>query len=252
MQNDLKNILKFLNDYLQVASFQDMAINGLQVEGKPKIKSIATAVSASLNVIKKAINLKVDALFVHHGVLWKGKEQVVSESFKDKLKLLLDSDISLFAYHLPLDAHEKIGNNFAAAKALGLTALEPFGYYQGVPIGVKGIMKSCSRQEFQKRLEKFYGQKAHAAPGGKEKVSSCAIVSGGAHKLILEAISEGVDCYVSGSFDEPIWHQAFEGKVNFFALGHASTEKIGIKLLGEKLKAEFGVKATFIDEPNPF
>jgi dinuclear metal center YbgI/SA1388 family protein len=252
MDNDLKKISHYLQDLLQIDRFQDMAINGLQVEGKGKIKSIATAVTASLAVIKQAAKLKVDALFVHHGLFLKGKEQVIKGKFKEKLKLLLDNDISLFGYHLPLDAHEKIGNNWAAAHELGFKNIEPFGFFQGMPIGVKGSFKPCLRSDFQKKLERLYGQPAHAALGGKEKVSSCAIVSGGAHKLIHDAVAEGVDCYVTGSFDEPIWHIAFEEKINFFALGHAATEKIGIKLLGEKLRKEFGVTTTFIDEPNPF
>ena len=173
-------------------------------------------------------------------------------TLKKKLKVLLEQNMSLCAYHLPLDAHVEFGNNWQAAKALGWTSLEPFGYYQGTPIGVKGSFTPCSRQEFQKRLEDFYKVSAHTAPGGPATVRSAALVSGGAHKLIYEAKASGVDCYVTGSFDEPIWHAAFEEQINFFALGHAATEKIGVELLGKQLATHFNLQHTFLDEPNPF
>lgn len=251
---NLKNFSSYLNELLQIDKFEDVAVNGLQVQGKAKIRRMAVAVSASLNVIEVACNKKVDVLVVHHGLFFKqnSKEMSICGTLREKLKLLLMHNISLVAYHLPLDAHVKFGNNWGAARALGFKKLAPFGIYQGKALGVKAVFKACSRVEFQKKLEKFYGQKAHIALGGKEMVSSCAIVSGGAHKLIYEASQAGVDAYVTGSFDEPIWHAAFEEKVNFFALGHSATEKIGVKLLKVDLEERFDLKTIFIDEQNPF
>ncbi len=251
---NLKNFSSYLNELLQSAEFEDAAVNGIQVEGKAKISRMAVAVSASLNVIEMACSKHVDVLLVHHGLFFKGKEKDIRicGTLKEKLKLLLKHNISLVAYHLPLDAHVKFGNNWGAARSFGMKELTPFGIYQGKAIGVKGSFKACTRAEFQKRLEKLYGQKAHAALGGKEMIASCAIVSGGAHKLIYEASKEGVDAFVTGSFDEPIWHAAFEEKINFFALGHAATEKIGVQLLGAHLEDRFDLENIFIDEPNPF
>lgn len=251
---NLKNFSIYLHELLQVDTFEnsDRALNGIQVEGKDKISSIATAVSASLHVIKRAVELKADLLLVHHGLFWKGSEVTICGTLKEKIKLLLQNDMSLLAYHLPVDAHSEFGNNWAVAKALGWTSLERFGTSSYPAIGVKAVFPACSRNEFQKTLEKFYGQKAHEAPGGKEVVSSCVIVSGGAHKLIYDAKESGVDCFVTGSFDEPIWHAAFEEQINFFAFGHAATEKIGVKLIGAHLEEKFHVKHVFIDEVNPF
>jgi dinuclear metal center YbgI/SA1388 family protein len=251
---NLKDFSSYLQELLQVDAFKngDRALNGIQVEGKEKIFSIATAVSASLHVIKKAVELKADLLLVHHGFFWKGSDVTICGTLKEKLKLLLQNEISLLAYHLPLDAHTEFGNNWAVATALGWTNLEPFGTSSYPAIGVKASFPACSRSQFQKTLEKFYGQKAHEAPGGKEVVSSCVIVSGGAHKLIYEAKESGADCFVTGSFDEPIWHAAFEEHINFFAFGHAATEKIGVKSIGKHLEEKFDVKHLFIDEINPF
>jgi len=252
MECDLKNICAFLKDFLQIDLFQDMAYNGLQVEGKKQVVNIATAVSASLSVIKKAVDLKVDLLLVHHGLILKGKEAPITLAMKEKLKLLLHHEINLLAYHLPVDAHQECGNNWAAAAALGWQNLQPFGTFLGKQIGVKGEFLRMSREQFREQLEDFYGHPAHLAPGGHEEVSSAALVSGGSYKLIHEAADNGVDCFVTGNFDEPVWHDAVERKINFFALGHAATEKIGIRLLGEKLHREFHLTHTFIDEHNPF
>lgn len=254
MSCDLKSLSRYLDTFLLVEQFQDVALNGLQVQGSGEIKNIATAVTASLAAIERAVEMKADALIVHHGLFLKGKDVWVTGCFQKKLKKLLEHNISLFGYHIPLDAHRELGNNWAVAKALGWHSLEPFGIYQGVPIGVRGVFPSMHRAALQKQFEELYGVKAASsfALGGKEKVASCAIVSGGAHKLIYEAAQAEIDCFVTGSFDEPIWHAAFEEKINFFAFGHAATEKIGVQLLGDHLQEQFGLTHHFIDEQNPF
>lgn len=252
MMITLQEICRYLDNLLEVKNFNDFCVNGLQVEGKAEVGKIATAVSASLSTIEAAIDKGADLLLVHHGLFWNRDSYVIEGVKRQKLKLLLDHGISLLAYHLPLDAHTEFGNNWAAATEMGWSNLEPFGVYNGAPIGVKGIFPAQSREEFQQKLEKYYRHQAHTAPGGKELVTTAALISGGAHKSILEAAGEGVDCFITGSFDEPIWHQAFEEKINFYALGHANTEEIGPKALGKHLHDKFGVPVDFITIDNPF
>ncbi|MDB6081965.1 MAG: hypothetical protein JWO53_1237 [Chlamydiia bacterium] len=249
---DLKTISHYLKELLRPEDYQDVSLNGLQVEGRFHIATIATAVSASLQVIYEATKMRADLLIVHHGLFLKGCDLVVKDTMKEKLKFLLTHDTSLIGYHLPLDAHQEFGNNWPVAKALGWSNLEPFGIYHGMPIGVKATFPLMPRENLQKTLEDFYGHPGHVALGGKEIVGSCALVSGGAHKLIFNAADENVDCYITGSFDEPIWHAAYEKKINFMAFGHAATEKIGVQRLGEHLQQKFHLAHTFIDEPNPF
>lgn len=241
-----------LNEYLQVERFKDYCVNGLQVEGKPHVKSVACAVTASLNVIEKAKQMGADALIVHHGLFWGGEPLSIKGALKKKLALLIEGNISLLAYHLPLDAHPEIGNNAKAAKDLGFQNLKPFYFSGNEPIGVAGEFSPIEVDLFQKKLEKYYGQKAHAALGGKKEVTSCALISGGAWKQIDEALKLGVDCFVTGNFDEPAWHLAKEGGIHFFALGHAATEKVGPKSLALFLQEHFPLKTVFIDEENPF
>lgn len=241
----LKEFVSELNNYLQVNLFEDFCPNGLQVEGKGEIKSVAIAVSASLNVIKRSKNH--DALIVHHGLFWNKDPYPITGTKKEKIKILLESGTSLLAYHLPLDAHEEVGNNFKAAKDLGWKKLERFG-----DVGVKGIFKPVKAADFRNRLEEYFGQKSHSILGGKDKIASAALISGGAYKELLKAKNAGVDAYITGSFDEPAYHQAIEEAIHFFACGHASTEKIGIKALGDYIKKKWKLKVEFIDEPNPF
>lgn len=230
----------------------DHCTNGLQLEGKREIVRIATAVSADLATIQAAVEADIDALIVHHGLFWHKDSHVIEGVKKQKISLLLQHGISLFGYHLPLDLHPTIGNNWKAACDLGWTDLEPFGFYNGFALGVKGCLVSTSRAALKTALENYYGNHAVIAPGGKEIIETIGLISGGAHRSIIEAAREGLDAFVTGSFDEPVWSQAYEEKINFFALGHTATEKVGPKALAKQLAKDLKCSAHFIETKNPF
>jgi dinuclear metal center YbgI/SA1388 family protein len=248
----LSDLQAYLHELLQCSTISDYCHNGIQVEGTEKIESIATAVSADLATIQAAAALGVQALIVHHGLFWQRDSHVISGVKREKIRLLLEHNISLLAYHLPLDKHQELGNNWRAAKELGWTDLQPFGFTNGQAIGVKGQIGPISREALQKKLEKYYRHSAQCVFGGKEKVHSIALISGGAHKSLSDAIEQGVDCFLTGTVDEPIWHQAKEGRINFFALGHSATERIGPKALGNHLEQKYQLSHQFIDSENPF
>lgn len=130
--------------------------------------------------------------------------------------------------------------------------LEPFAYFDKVQIGVKGKIAPCSREEFKKGLETYYAHPAVCAWGGPEKIQTVALVSGGAYKTIPEAAKEGIDAFITGSFDEPAWLQAKEEGVNFFALGHSATERVGPIALADHLEKKGVIPTRFIDIWNPF
>jgi dinuclear metal center YbgI/SA1388 family protein len=241
-----------LNDYLQIALFSDFCPNGLQIEGCAKPKRIATAVSASLHIIQEAIKHQAEALIVHHGLFWKGDSYIVEGIKREKIHKLLSHDISLLAYHLPLDAHHEIGNNWKAAHDLNFSGLEPFYQVDKQWIGVKGKVEKMPRSELVNRLEAYYGQKAVLALGGKDLIETVALISGGAYRQLEHAAKEGIDFYVTGNFDEPAWHVAHERKINFAALGHAATEKVGPRALADYLRRIDSIDAFFLDEINPF
>lgn len=248
----LKQIVDYLAELLQPGLFSDYCTNGMQVEGKQKAVKLCSAVSASINAISQTVEQKGDILLVHHGIFWQRDSYDIIGTTRAKLKLLLSHDISLLAYHLPLDAHSSLGNNWKAAMDLGWNELLPFPANDKRPIGVKGAFSPRPRKQFLDELKAYYGNAIDCVEGGKEMVASAALVSGGAHKMILDAIQDGADCFITGTRDEPTWHQAYENKINFFAVGHAASEEIGVKSLGEHLAARFSLEHCWIKESNPF
>jgi len=246
----LTELCRDLDELYSPSFFVDGCPNGLQVEGRTEIEKIAIAVTASLETIEKAALMGASALIVHHGLFWNRDPYPIKGSKKEKLATLLKHDISLIAYHLPMDGHSKCGNNWKAALDLGLSDLHPFGMVEKMAIGVKGTIKSENREDFKKRLEAYYGHDAAVAFGGKESIETVALVSGGAYKMLADA--SGLDAFITGSYDLPAWSQAFEEKINFYALGHHATERVGPLALKEKLESLYNIPCVFIEEDNPF
>ncbi len=249
---ELKELVDYLSAYLDSSLFKDYCPNGLQIEGKKEIKKIATAVSANLQTIEKAARDKVDVLIVHHGLFWNRDPYPIVGAKQKKIRVLLEQDISLLAYHLPLDAHQEVGNNWRAASDLGWQNLEPCGCINEIPIGVKGTFAPLMIESFVAELEAYYQHGAVVALAGKRNVQSALLISGGAYSEVAKAAQEGVDCFITGNFDEPAWGMAHEEKIHFLALGHSATERIGPKALADQIAHQFGLSCCFIDIPNPF
>lgn len=248
----LSDFEKYLSDYLNASIFVDYCPNGLQVEGKGVIEKAATAVSATLETLEQAADEEIDALIVHHGLFWNRDPYPLTGAKLKKIKLLLEKGISLLAYHLPLDAHQEVGNNWKAARDLGWDQLEPFGILNGVHIGVKGSFSPKPVETFVTELETYYRHSAAKALGGEKIIRNAALISGGAYKELASAAKEGLDCYITGNFDEPAWGVAFEEKIHFFALGHTATEEVGPKALAEHIQNQLKIKCRFLDIHNPF
>lgn len=252
LRSELQN---YLDTLLQSHAIWDYGPNGLQVEGKETINHICFAVSASLSAIEEALSRNADALIVHHGLFWQKEKETLVGSKKKKLKLLLENDVSLFAYHLPLDKHEELGNNWKAARDLQMTELAPFGKFgesKPVFIGVKGNIKPTRREAFVSLLEKYYNHPATSVFGGPEVIQTVGIISGGAYRSVVEGAQERLDAFITGNFDEPVWSMAVEEGINFFALGHHATERIGPIALCEHIQKRFNISCSFIDSDNPF
>ncbi|NGX58106.1 MAG: hypothetical protein K940chlam3_01007 [Chlamydiae bacterium] len=248
----LQEIYQYLDQLLSSSEFDDYCPNGLQVEGGQKVKKIGTAVSASLETIEKAVKEGVDCLVVHHGMFWKNDPFPIVGSKKKKIDLLIKNNISLIAYHLPLDAHQEYGNNWKVARDLNWRALEPFGNFQGKPIGVRGVIESSDREQLMSQMSEYYDHPCQEVFGGPQEIQTIALVSGGAHGSLLEAAQLGVDCFVTGTVDEPVWSWAHEEGINFMAFGHSATERVGPRALCEHFKEIFQIPSVFLDVYNPF
>lgn len=236
----------------------DVCFNGLQVEGGTRSSKIGFAVTASEAVIQEARQQKCDTLIVHHGLFWKGGVEKITGSLKRKVQLLLDAQINLFAYHLPLDIHQIVGNNWPVAKLLGLRNLEPFGEFLGTSPGVIGTFTTpISANLLAADLKKIYsihGEIPFACCDPRLEITRVAICSGGAHKELQQAIAQGAQAFITGTRDEPQWHMAIEEQVAFFPVGHHISERIGPKCLLENLEGEFGkqIQTCWIENSTPY
>lgn len=240
---------RLLDAWLQPAAFTDAAENGLQVEGRPEVERVVCGVTASLELLERALAARADAVVVHHGLVWGGGIRRLDGWLGARVRLLFKSDLSLFAYHLPLDAHAELGNNAGLARALGLVETRPFGRYKGQLIGVAGALPApLSPAAFLERVASSVGP-VHPASRVERPVRTVGVVSGGAADLLHDAVSEGLDAYLTGEPAEWSSAMAKETGVGFVAAGHHATERFGVRALAERLRAQ-GLDAQFIDVEN--
>ncbi|MHB2154516.1 Nif3-like dinuclear metal center hexameric protein [Calditrichota bacterium GD2] len=246
-----EKLLTYLNRFLKCDEFNDISPNGLQVEGKKEIKKIVSGVSACVELFEKALDLNADTVLVHHGIIWNFERPVYRGSYKKRVKLLLENDLNLLAYHLPLDAHEIVGNNIQIAKQLELLDIQPFGDYKGAAIGFSGEIEPISRKKFFNRIKTLINENALIFPYGPEKIRSVGIISGAAQKEIQQAVLKGLDVFITGEVSEHIMHYAREEGIHFVAAGHYATERYGIIAISRHLKSKFNIEVEFVDIPNP-
>jgi dinuclear metal center YbgI/SA1388 family protein len=247
----------YLNEYFDIANYQDYGPNGLQVEGTEEIKKIAYAVSATRESVAKAIELNADALIVHHGLFWKFHgPKTITKAFAKRVIPLIKNDINLFGFHLPLDGHTEVGNAVALANRLEMKDLKPFGDYKKCPTGTQGNLTTpLKASEFKKKLEKVLNHSVIvSSPDESALIENIGIITGGANGDWVEALNENLDAYITGEISEHDWHEAKESDIHFFAGGHNATEQFGIqdllKHLHEKY-SDFEVEHFFIPSSNP-
>lgn len=247
----LSRIEKFLSDYLRPDQFIDPALNGAQVTGRDEIKRIVTGVSACLELFERAAEIEADMIIVHHGLFFGSNPTPVKGSFKARLKFLLEREINLFGYHLPLDAHPQIGNNAQLAKTLKLRALAPFGIYKGQPIGTHGSREDGDPDSLFELVRGKINPDARIYRFGSGPIEKVGLVSGAGADSILEAVEKNLDILITGEESEWVYNFAREEKIDFIAAGHHATERFGVRELARALSERFDVDARFIDIHNP-
>jgi dinuclear metal center YbgI/SA1388 family protein len=247
-------IIAFCDELLDSSSFEDYGPNGLQVPGAAEVDRIATGVSANLEFLRAAVDSGAQLALTHHGLLWGSDASPVSEPMAARLRALLCAEVSLGAYHLPLDAHPEIGNNALLRDALGLKPDDrSFGEAKGTSIGVIGRAPAPMRlAELIDRLTEATGGRSPLVfDSGPGEIETVGIVTGGGAFAIHEAGLLRLDALVTGEPSEPVMGEAREYGVHFLAGGHYATETLGIRRLGELIAERFDVAHEFIDVPNP-
>ena len=246
---ELATLIDTLDGWLEPARFKDYSPNGLQVEGRPEVGKILAGVTASQALIDAAIAERADAILVHHGWFWKGEDARVTGIKKKRLASLLAHDISLIAYHLPLDAHPELGNNAQLARVLGLVPQGQTGeqglLWHGTPDA------PLSLAELAARCGSRLGRLPLAIGEAEQPVRRLAWCTGGAQGYFADAVTLGVDAFITGEASEYCCHLARETGVAFIAAGHHATERYGIAALAARLRDELRLDCTFLDLDNP-
>ncbi|WP_372882604.1 Nif3-like dinuclear metal center hexameric protein [Psychromonas sp.] len=247
-----KKLANKLDQFLEIHQFKDYCPNGLQIEGKAEIKKIITGVTACQALIDVACAEDADAILVHHGFFWKGEAQEITGMKYKRIKSLLDKEINLYAYHLPLDVHPELGNNAELARLLGITDRRPLEPWDKRSVGRVGkFAQAISPADLAERIESVLARKPLHIDGGKKEIKSIAWCTGGGQDYINIAAEQGIDAFISGEVSERTVHIAREMGIHFYAAGHHATERYGVKALGEWLQGEFDCDVTFVDIDNP-
>lgn len=249
----LTDLVEYLDECLQPGKFQDYCPNGLQVEGKTQISRLATGVTANQALIDEAVAWGADAILVHHGYFWKGEAPQVVGMKRRRLAALLAHDISLLAYHLPLDAHPELGNNACFGRILGVASMASLEPGVSGALGCIGSLpQPLSIEEIAGALARETGRAPlYIGVGMADKVQRIAWCTGAAQGYIDAAVAAGAQLYVTGEVSEQTVHTAREEGIHFLAAGHHATERYGVQAVGAHLAGRFGIEHRFIDIDNP-
>ena len=243
---------QYLRELLNIDEFAhtDASWNGIQIECSDKeISKVAVAVDAAFETVARAARWGADVLLVHHGLFWGRGERVTGIHYR-RLRHFLENDIALYAVHLPLDAHERLGNNAVMARQLSLESVRPFGDYKGVTIGRAGeLPEPVTTEDVSRKLFGTTDDLLGVLPFGPAENRSVAIVSGGAPREVEQAIDQGIDLFLTGDASHTIYHNCLEAGINVIFGGHYRTETWGVEAVGRHLSEELGIETTFIDVP---
>ncbi len=252
---EIYKVADFLERYLGVQNFEeiDIIVNGLEVEGKEDINKAIFAVSLTENVVEKCLEKRCDAVFLHHGILLRGSRGIeipyrrIHGSFRKILRKILENDINILAYHLPLDAHPEIGNNITIARILKLTNIEWIPEQKGPPIGVVGELEhEMDRLELLRIVREKINEKAIILPHGPEKIRRIAIVSGAGSGYIYRFRNGEIDLLLTGEVKESHEVYAINEKINMIIAGHYATELLGVENLAKLIEDRFNISAQVI------
>jgi dinuclear metal center YbgI/SA1388 family protein len=241
-------LIGYLDDWLQSPSFKDYGPNGLQVQGRAQVSRLVSGVTASRALIEAAIQARADAVLVHHGLFWRGHDGRLTGWLAERVRLLMQHEINLIAYHLPLDAHPTHGNNAQLGQRLGLQADARFGEQQ---LGFIGPASCGTLEELARQAQQVLKRSATVVPGDGRPLRRVAWCTGGAQGYFEAAIAAGADAFITGEISEPQAHLARETGVAFVACGHHATERYGAPAVGQAVAEHFGLHHEFIEVDNP-
>ena len=246
-------LAEYLNTLLKPELIKDYCPNGLQVQGSETITKVITGVTATQALINEAIAHKADAILVHHGYFWKNEPYEITGMKYNRIKALLDHNINLFAYHLPLDIHPELGNNAQLAKLLNIEITGPLEIGNSTSVALQGQWnEAMSGVSIAKHIsQKLSRECLHISAPSDKPIKTVAWCTGGGQNYIELAAEQGIDAFITGEVSEQTTHIAQEMDIHFYSAGHHATERYGVKALAADLQKNLGLNAQFIDIDNP-
>ena len=248
----LAELTEYINTFLQIDQFNDYCPNGLQVEGKSEIHSVVTGVTASQALIEIACDKNADAILVHHGYFWRNEDTRITGIKRKRIATLIEHNVSLLAYHLPLDAHPEVGNNSQLGHLLGIQIDGELRNKLHIVCGTHGHLNTpLPADEFKKIIETSLGRECIHIHAGTSNITTIGWCTGAGQSFIEVAAQQNLDAYISGEISEATTHIAREEGIHYFAAGHHATERYGVQALGAHLAKHFGIEHEFVDVDNP-
>ncbi len=246
----LQHLVDYSDKRTRRAAFKDFpgAHNGLQVANDGRVTRIGAAVDAGLVPFEKAVERGIDFLIVHHGLFWGGVQPLTGTAYQ-RVATLVRGNCALYSSHLPLDAHEEIGNNAIMARQLGLKTRRPLLFHEGEPIGWIAPNK-LKRSQLCARLEELY-PRVVVVDCGSATPKHIGFCTGGGNHAVPELVRAGCDTLVTGELREEWFNYAQENRLNLICCGHYATEVHGVKALAAELAKKFRLPWEFIETENP-
>jgi dinuclear metal center YbgI/SA1388 family protein len=246
---ELNLLVTELANFLQVGKFQDYCPNGLQVEGRPQVRRIVSGVTASQALIEAAIAADADAILVHHGYFWRGEAAEVTGLKRNRLKRLLTHDLSLLAYHLPLDAHAEVGNNVQLGQVFEWPVTRYLDDKNMLPM--TELPQTMTLAQLGQYVSTCLGRQAQLLGDPHKPVRTVAWCTGAAQSYIQQAVNAGVDVFISGEVSEQTWHTVCETETAYISAGHHATERYGVQALGQWIAEKYGIEHIYVELDNP-
>jgi dinuclear metal center YbgI/SA1388 family protein len=249
----LTRLVAALDRELKVADWKDDSHNGLQVANGGRVTRVAAGVDATLPFFERAVAAGADLAICHHGLSWGDSLKRITGLNRRLLSYLLRHDLALWACHLPLDAHPRLGNNACLARGLGLRGLRPFGDYHGRPIGLRGALPEAETPAaFRRRVARFTGGEVRGLEFGRGAIRTVGVISGGAPSQVADAVAAGLDAYVTGESNLHAYNLAVQERIHVFFAGHYATERFGVRAVADWIRRRFGLPVSFVDLDIPY
>ncbi len=252
MSAKLAQVVSCLDELLRPPpGCQDSSNNGLQVDGgSPTVRRVVFGVDACQALFEEAAARGAQLVVVHHGLSWRDQFRRLRGLTARRLETLFKNGVSLYASHLPLDAHPELGHNAQLAEMLGIADSAPFFEYGGIAIGRAGTLpKPLTPAQLAAKLNRLLKTDCVIYPGRAMTIRKIGIVSGGGGDCAEAAAELGCDAILTGEITHAHWHLLKETGVTGIAAGHYRTETPGLLAVMERLRRECKIACDWVDLP---